>query len=704
MAKSRRTTRLPRSVPAASAPLPSPPRLGRLQWRRDGAICAGLLLLVALAYWPVVHNQFVSYDDDGYIVENEYVNSGLSLHGLHWAFTSIQREANWHPLTWISHMVDCQLFGLEPAGHHLANVGLHAINSILLYCLLLRMTRSVWPSAIVAAFFAVHPLHVESVAWAAERKDVLSTLFGLAAMGAWLSFIARPGAPGTPGRGRYLAVMLWYAASLMSKPMLVTLPLLLLLFDWWPLGRIMVGRRDSGSNRRGPLATTGSARPSHVPLSRLLLEKLPLVIMAAASCFVTMIAQSKGHAVVSLARHPISARLATVVQAYCGYLEKLFLPIHLAPIYPLAKSVNYLAVIVCGNILAVLTFLLVWAARRRNYLAAGWLWYLGMLVPVIGLVHVGQQSMADRYTYLPAVGIFILLAWSAAEAVARWQWLKGPLVGCAAGALAVCVLLSNAQVCRWASTKTLFTYTLAVTEKNPVALTNLGLVGIQEERYADAERDLQDALRLDPTEIDAWGNLASLYVKQKKYDAALAAYARLDHLCPNNAKCLCQMAKVLVEQGNPSQAENLLRRAVVLEPSSAMYHYYLAMNQQSLGRIDEAVENYAFVLRMHPHDLTALNNLAWIYATNSDACLRDGAKAVEMLEAAAQGKGSDANLLDTLAAAYAETGQFEKAEETADAAVRKARAEAAVPEAIAAMEKRLDLYKKRRPYHDRPAK
>jgi tetratricopeptide (TPR) repeat protein len=633
-------------------------------------------LLVALAYCSAGRNNFINFDDSDYVTENEYVRDGLTLHNIYVVFAQ-PHAANWHPLTWISHMVDCQVFKMQPAGHHLISVAIHAANSVLLFLVLLRMTRAAWPSAAVAALFAVHPLHVESVAWVAERKDVLSTLFGLAALWAWTSYVARPGVL------RYLAVAVCYAASLMSKPMLVTLPFLLLLLDWWPFNRL----KDWHFHRR--------------PTSILLLEKMPLALMSLASCLKTLDAQAKGHAVVPLGRLSIAARLDTIAEAYCGYLKMLFVPTRLAPIYPLPRAPNYTAAIVCMNLLAVVTILLLLASPRRKYLAVGWLWYLGTLVPVIGLVHVGQQSMADRYTYFPAVGIFILVLWTTADAIARWRWLQPPLAALAAAAVAGCCVLCNFQVRLWASTKTLFEHTVAVTKDNPVALTNLGLVAINEDRLADAQRYLDEALRLDPSEIDAWGNVANLYRKQKKYDDALNAYRTIDRLCPGNPKCLNLMASIFELQGKHAEAETCLRKALVAEPASILYLGTLAQILQTDGKNAEALKTYLEIVDRLPNESHARNNAAWILATCSDARIRNGAKAIELLLPAAQGSDRDSNLLDTLAAAYAESGQFDRAVETVQQAIRNAHDESVPAGAIADMNKRLDLYKNGHPYHDK---
>ncbi len=677
---------------------------------RDAAIVAGLLLLIAVAYWAVAGNGFISYDDGDYVVENEYVNSGLTLHGIYTAFIE-PRVANWHPLTWISHMVDCQLFGLQPAGHHLVSLAIHAANGILLYCVLARMTAAAWPSAAVAALFAVHPLHVESVAWVAERKDVLSTLFGLIALRAWLAYVVRPGIV------RYLAVAVFYAVSLMSKAMLVTLPCLLLLLDWWPLRRVSregeKGRKGEREKGRNGEEENDDARnvtlslfpvlpfsPSRIPLTTLMLEKLPLALLAAVSCWRTVTAQSGGHAIVPVGNLSIPARLATAALAYCGYLQKLVFPASLAPIYPLPNPPNYTAAGYCAAFLAAATLLLLLCSRRRPYLAVGLFWYLGMLVPVIGLVQVGQAAMADRYTYLPLVGIFILLVWSAAEAIAQWPRARLPAAVLASLVLAACCVLTSAQVRQWFSTKTLFTHTVAVTRDNPVALTNLGLAAINEDRYADAERILGRALALDPTEIDAWGNLANLCRRQKKYDEALRAYAKIDYLCPNNAKCYYQIAETFEERGHHEHAADYLRKAIAADPQSVLYHHRLATVLQSGGKLEDSLAEYDFVLRSRPTMIEVRNNIAWICATGRDAAVRNGARAIALLESEAAKADCESNLLDTLAAAYAEAGQFDRAVQTAEKAIARARAESLPAGPIADMQKRLELYRKRQPYRE----
>jgi protein O-mannosyl-transferase len=715
MPKSKRKTnsiRLPPKQRLSAAP----PSLGRLAWPRDALLCAGLALVIATAYWPLAGNDFINYDDDDYVVQNELVNQGLSVHSVRWAMTSMER-ANWHPLTWISHMLDCQLFGLSPMGHHLMSLGLHTANSMLLYLVLIRMTRVVWPSLAVAAFFAVHPLHVESVAWVAERKDMLSTLFGLLATWAWLGYLARPSLL------RYAAVMLWFAASLMSKAMWVTFPFLLLLLDYWPLrrsllpGGTIVHRSfeelgsSRGSEHNSPSRQEGPTRASVLTVGNVV-EKLPLVVLSVASCVVTMIVQSLGNAVVPLQSHSIgarageiSARFAAVAQDYCAYLWKLALPMNLAPIYPRPKTVDYIPAALCGIGLVLITGLLMLAAGKRRYLATGWFWYLGTLVPVIGLVQVGCQSIADRYTYLPSVGIFILVAWLTADLVARWPLLKGALAIGAAVALAACCVLTSAQVRLWASTETLFTHTAAVTKDNSVALTNLGLVAIQKEEFSDAKQLLRKALEIDGTNIDALGNMASLCIKEKRYADARAIFNRMIASKPklsDDREChaFSEMARTYELEGYHAEAESCLRRAVELEPESLSLHFRLAEEEQALGKTAAALDDYSEVLRLNPSEHRALNNVAWIYAAHPNPQFRNGPKAVELLRPLGSKPDCDSNFLDTLAAAYAEAKQFDDAVKTVDEAIDRARGEKKSAESIRDMEQRAALYKKKHPYRD----
>jgi len=378
--------------------------------RRDIGICVCLAVATVAVYWPVGGYDFTNFDDPGYVSENPHVLAGLTWEGVRWAFTNAQ-EANWHPLTWLSHMLDCQLFGPSAGRHHLVNVGLHALSILLLFLVLARMTGRRWPSAMVAALFALHPLHVESVAWISERKDVLSALFWMLTMGAYVLYAERPSVI------RYLPVFVFLALGLMAKPMLVTLPFVLLLLDFWPLGRLK-GAAATGKEASGfPWRRAG----------RLVLEKAPLLVLAAAASGVAYLVQQKIGAMEFGARVPWTGRLANAVMAYVTYLVKAVWPGGLAVFYPYDEHLPAWEVGLASAALAAVTALVVWQGRRRPYLAVGWFWYVGTLVPVIGLVQVGGHAMADRYTYIPLIGIFVAAAWGAADLTAAWPGRKALL-------------------------------------------------------------------------------------------------------------------------------------------------------------------------------------------------------------------------------------------------------------------------------------
>ncbi|MBL7207805.1 MAG: glycosyltransferase family 39 protein, partial [Desulfobacterales bacterium] len=407
--------------------------------RREGVVCLFLALTVLAVYWQVGNHEFVNYDDKDYITENQHVQAGLTLKSIAWAFTSTH-AGNWHPLTWLSHMLDCQIYGLNPCGHHFTSVFFHILNSILLFLVFKRMTGAFWKSAFVAALFALHPLHVESVAWAAERKDVLSAFFWMLTMGSYIRYVERP------GTNRYLLVLLFFALGLMAKPMLITLPFVLLLLDYWPLGRFHVRKpeaaqpseekpqKDTKSKKRKSrkrLAknavqakkTTGSDYQWSLALS-LLWEKIPLFVLAAASSVVTFFVQQSGGAVRSLDALPLFVRISNALVSYISYIVKMILPHNMAILYPHPKDFSIWQVAGACLLLACISFIAIRSMKRYPYFAVGWLWYLGTLVPVIGLVQVGLQSMADRYTYIPLTGIFIIIAWGISDLAAKWCYKK----------------------------------------------------------------------------------------------------------------------------------------------------------------------------------------------------------------------------------------------------------------------------------------
>jgi hypothetical protein len=392
------------------------------------SLCIYLTLALATlaVFWQVLGHDFVNYDDPDYVYRNPNVQSGITLSSIKWAFTT-GHAANWHPLTWLSHMLDWQLFGDNPGWHHLTNLFLHIANTLLLFAVLKRMTNALWRSAFVAAAFALHPLHVESVAWVAERKDVLSTLFWMLTIAAYLRYLERP------GTGRYLLTLLIFALGLMAKPMLVTLPFVLLLLDYWPLGRFQFGQivKSVGQQSRKSLNAF-----SHWKLSRhLLLEKVPLFALSAISSIVTFLVQRTAGAVTSVETLPLKLRIANTFVSYLTYIQKMVWPSRLAMFYPYPDKTDLIwQTVVFALLLLIISLGVIWLMRRRRYLLTGWLWYLGTLVPVIGLVQVGDQALADRYTYVPLTGLFIIIAWGVPDLIAKWRFRKHAL---AASAIAV---------------------------------------------------------------------------------------------------------------------------------------------------------------------------------------------------------------------------------------------------------------------------
>jgi protein O-mannosyl-transferase len=649
------------------------PPTGHTNWRRNLAICLALAVATAAVYFPVASFRFLSYDDAGYVTGNERVIDGLSWQGVAWAFTTMT-QANWHPLTWLSHMADCQCFGAYAGAHHLVNLAIHIVNSCLLYLALRRMTGAAWRSGMVAALFALHPLHVESVAWVAERKDVLSTMFGFAALWAYACYAQRP------SPARYLAVLSLFAAGLMAKPMLVTLPLLMLLLDYWPLAR-----------------WTNAVWPGR----RLLLEKLPLFGLAAASCAITLIAQHAGGAVVSIQRVPIAARVGNAALAYVGYLAKTFAPVGLAPFYPHPLKLHMTASIVAALLLLGISIVFWRAGRRRPYLVVGWLWFLGALVPVIGLVQVGEQSMADRYTYLPLVGIFMLCVWWVADEASRWNVTARMVWVPAVGVLVACGVLTRFQVQHWADTETLFRYALTVTDDNHIAHNNVGIALFTRHDYDGAVRHYREALRIAPSYIEAHGNLGNVFMAQGKFDEAIAEYRIVARANPRDSLVHAQIGKALAIEGKLGEAEECFRETVRLLPSSAAARGDLAKILELEGKLEESIREYRLSLDMRRNQPEVLNNFAWLRATHPDARVRDGAEAVVWAELAVDktpASAPTANALDTLAAAYAEAGRFDEAVSTARRAA--AAAKATDPNLLAAIEERAELFATRRPYRD----
>jgi tetratricopeptide (TPR) repeat protein len=540
--------------------------------RHSARLTALLLLVIAVgtAFWPVLHNGFVSYDDEKYVTRNRHVQMGLGAESLRWALTTFE-AANWHPLTWASHMLDWQLWGERPLGHHLSSLLLHLSNTLLLFLLLERMTRAVWRSALVAALFGVHPLHVESVAWVAERKDVLSTLFWLLTIGAYLRYARDPSVR------RYAVLSISLTLGLCSKPMLVTVPFTLLLLDYWPLGRW-------SADTQGRTAL------------RLIREKLPLFLLSAAASVVTLVAQRSARALGTLDSYSLSDRLANAAVSYSAYLWKAIWPVSLAVHYPHPREALPAWMPLFAALLLVAITVSVFRVRRRcPYLLIGWLWYLGTLVPVIGLVQVGQQAMADRYSYVPLIGPFIMLAWGVPDLLAGVGRSDGApprprrvALALVSGAVVVMLIVATwFQLRHWRDSVTLFERALAVTESNAVAHNGLGLALATAGRPEEAIPHYRAALEIQPRHAEAHNNLAGALAVSGRVDEAIGHYERALSIDRRYPEALNNLGVALAQQGRVAEALERFRAALAIRPDYGKAHANLAAALYTAGD-DEA--------------------------------------------------------------------------------------------------------------------
>ncbi len=557
-------------------------------------IGALLVLATCVTFWPVLRCDFINYDDPDYVTANTHVQNGLTWAGVVWAFTT-NHVANWHPLTWLSHMLDCQLFGVNPAAHHAVNLLLHAASVVLLFVLLNRMTGAVWRSAIAAALFALHPLRVESVAWVAERKDTLAALLWLLTVWAYVRYVSQRNA------ARFGLVIAFFALGLMAKPMLVTLPFVLLLLDYWPLKRNASG--GSITNGRPLASLLRQWRP-------LLIEKWPLFALALVSSLVTFFAQKSGGTVASVTQLSLGARFGNAVISYVRYLGKLIWPTDLAVIYPYPTAWPSWQIVGGIGVLAAISALAWLTAKRRPYLLIGWLWFLGTLVPVIGLVQVGRQAMADRYTYIPMIGLGVMLVWGAADLLTRVR--RGNLIGggLAALALAGCALATRQQLNYWRDGCTLFTHTLAVTKGNALAQNNLGTALAALGRRDEALLHYAEAVRLQPADPVMRNNFGAALAKAGRIEAAMEQYGAALQAKPGFDEAHNNLGAALVAQGRLDEAVLQFRQALAARPDYAEAHNnlggVLAMQQKHA----EAVEHYAAAIRLSPDVASAHLNYA----------------------------------------------------------------------------------------------
>jgi tetratricopeptide (TPR) repeat protein len=572
------------------------------------SIC--FVLAIIAVYWPVYNYAFVKFDDNTYVIDNTNIQSGLNWKSIRWAFTATGYAGNWHPVTWLSYMLDYQLFKNWAGGYHLVNVLFHIANTLALFYVLMRMTGAVWPSAFVAAIFALHPLHVGSVAWISERKDVLSTFFWLLTMWAYVRYVENP------KLNRYLAVIALFILGLMSKPMVVTLPFVLLLLDFWPLERKFSWR--------------------------LLTEKIPFFICSFIGCVITFLVQRKAGAVVNIESIRLITRVSNAVVSYITYITKMIWPSRLAVLYPHpGEGVSITNVIICGLLLALISICFIYMARRYRFLAVGWFWYLGTLVPVIGLVQVGGQAIADRYTYITLTGLFIIIAWSAKEFVPKQRYKMLAL-------LAVVLLIASGitasrQLRYWKNSLTLFEHTLQVTKDNYIILdcyanslidlgrldkaieclneslaikpnfaeshNDLGCILKRDNRISAAIEHFRLAIKYKPDFVEAYKNLAIALRKQGRNEEAVGYLKQALKLRPDDVGAYLNLGVTFNALHRFDSAIESLNKALELKPDDTIVHGHLGLTLAAVGKTDEAIKEIRFVLNAEPNNVTMLLNL-----------------------------------------------------------------------------------------------
>lgn len=679
------------------------PRGNRTPWRTG--LVAGILIAGILAiYGPSVGFDFVNLDDPQYVYSNPIVEQGLTWHGVRWAFSTFEC-GNWNPLVWLSHMADCQLFDLRAGGHHAINVLLHAANSVLLLFLLEHLTGALWRSALVAAVFAWHPMHAESVAWISERKDVLGALFWMLTIWAYAASVRQA----NRRKLFYILSLFFFTLGLMSKPMLVPLPLILLLLDFWPLQR-------------------------SEPLRGLVMEKIPFLALSLAASLLTIWSQHSVGAM--MAAEPLPLRIENALVSCGVYLTQFFAPANMAMFYPFPHFVPAWQWVGAALLLAGITWAVLVQARTRRYLIVGWLWFLAALAPVIGLIQVGMQSRADRYTYIPYIGVAIILAWGFQEVCAAWLRVRTMFVALSSIWLFGCCVVARTQAGYWRSNVPLFEHSIKVTSGNYMALDHLGQAFMADGKLDEAMSNFQEVLRLRPGAALPYNDVGNVYALQHKLDDALSMFQKAISLDPDFSQARCNagnalllkgnypaameqlkialelnpadaiaqrhMADALIRSGRAAEAVPYCENAVRLEPKGAYNYYALGYACMLAGDPRRALVNFKKSLQLAPQQPECLNALAWMYATSPASELRDGQAAIELAaEACALTGRTNGSALDTLGCAYAEAGKFIDAIKTADelAALGSSRHDTNLTQMA---RQRLELFKAGKPWREKP--
>jgi len=686
-------------------------------------ICAALVIATLVAYEPIRHNNFVNYDDIPYITENTLIAHGITQQSLGQAFTK-PHFFMWHPLTTISHIVDYHFFGLNPLGHHFVSVLIHITNALLLFWILKNITGTTrhtnggqaWASAFVAAVFALHPLQVESVAWAAERKTVLSGLFWFLTMAAYIRYARKP------GFGRYLAVFVVFGLCITAKPIVVTLPFVLLLLDYWPLERIRGQRTEDGRQK--------------VSLKWLIIEKIPLFAMSAILSVLTIIMQRSGEVVVSLDKIPLGQRIANMFVSYISYIHKTIWPSGLAVYYPHPRgNLDITMVVICAMLFILTSILCIYAGRNKKYIVVGWLWYVGTLVPVIGLVQSGTQAMANRYMYIPILGLLIIIGWGIKDLIVKRPRLRGIAAAAAIAVLLAGVILTRMQTRHWQNSITLFEYALKVTQNNDLAENNYGCALLEADRTSEALLHINKAVQINPAYWKAGNNLGRIYLKQGKTDEAIACFKEIIEKNQSSAEAYINMASALGIQKKYDEAMKYLKKAMELAPDNSDIHNKMGMALLATGRPDEAITHFKYVLQkgttsaetyanlgsayiqggkydlaienltkaieLKPDNIDAINKLAWLYAVVDNTSIHNAQKAIELARQGCELTDyKSPMLLDTLAVTYAAAGRFDEAKATAEKALNIAK-ETGRENLVAGIQERIKLYEAGQPYRQK---
>ena len=578
-------------------------------------LVVALLALVTIAlYRPAMRCDFINFDDPAYVTNNQHVQGGLNWEGVKWAFCNTEQGAYWAPLMWLSHMLACQFFGLNAWGHHLVNVLLHAANTALVFLVFQRMTRATWRSLILAALFGWHPLRVESVAWVTERKDVLSGFFGLLTLFFYARYVQKsevgsrksetnlPTPSPFPLSPFYWFALFFFALGLMSKPMLVTMPFVMLLLDYWPLQRV-TGDRPSPS-----YGTAGEWQVASI--LRLVREKIPFFALAAAASVVTLVVQKQGGAVMTVENFPLGARIGNALISYCRYLGKMFWPTDLAIFYPHPGYWPLAKVLLAGGLLCGISTLLFVTRTRYPFLLMGWLWFLGTLVPVIQLVQSGEQAMADRFTYLPSLGVLILAIWGACELSRRWRYHKIALWMLGSAAIILCLALTRQQLGYWQDSETIYRHTLEVTENNFVAHYNLGKALVNKGKTDEAISQYQAAIRLYPDYADGHDALGLALAAAGKINEAISQFREAIRLKPDGAVAHYNLGITLGSKGQYDEAIRQFEEAIRLKPDDAEAHNNLGVTLFRKGETNEAISQFQEAVRLKPDYPQAQINLA----------------------------------------------------------------------------------------------